>query len=208
MTIDPGNEKGGTGWIITYTGTRIEPLNPDPNSIDTLDIAHALSNMCRFTGHVKEFYSVAQHSYLVSTIVPEEDALWGLMHDASEAYLADIARPIKMQKAFGSVYRKYETKLMEAVCDRYGLSHTMPDSVAEADTMLLRAEQRDLMSNDPSPGDIYGETIVPWPPSKAKSWFLNRYSELTGDLYEGYYPKEARGMGTGKLWKHVGALTK
>ena len=74
-------------WIQTYLGIQFWPLDPRPEEVMLFDIAHSLSNMCRFTGHCREFYSVAQHSVIVSQNVPREDAAWGLLHDASEAYM-------------------------------------------------------------------------------------------------------------------------
>ena len=195
-TTDPGNEKSNTGWIATYTGRRIEPLKPDYNEIDPMDIAHSLANQCRFTGHTREFYSTAQHSYLVSTIVPAEDALWGLLHDASEAYISDIARPVKRQPEFEPFYKAAEDTLMAAVCERFGLPVQMPASVKEADDMLLRAEQRDLMPNDPTAGPIYEDKIIPWSPTKAKTMFLERYGRLTGDVYEGVYTSTQNRIGS------------
>ena len=81
--------------MVTYTGKEFYPLDPNPADIDIKDIAHALSNCCRFAGHIKSFYSVAQHSVIVSELCEPENALAGLLHDASEAYLSDIARPVK-----------------------------------------------------------------------------------------------------------------
>ena len=175
---DPGGEKGE--WLATYTGTWILPLDPDPKAITIDDIAHALSNQCRFTGHTRRFYSTAQHSVLVSSIVPESDMLWGLLHDASEAYLSDIARPIKHAAgSFGKTYKRAEAKLTLAIAERFGLPLEMPASIKDADRMLLRAEQRDLMPNDPSEGPIYDKYIDPWGPAKAERKFLERFKELT-----------------------------
>lgn len=203
-TTDPGNETASTGWIATYTGRRIEPLNPDPALIDPMDIAHSLAGQRRFTGHTDPWYNTAQHSVLVSTIVPEGDALWGLLHDAPEAYISDIARPVKRQPEFEPFYKAAEDILMAAVCERFGLPLQMPESVKEADDMLLRAEQRDLMPNDPSDGPIYEETVVPWSSETAKSRFLERYGELTGEIYEGYYL--GQGMGSKKFWRYAGKI--
>src|SRR6266496_1501995 len=91
--------KGGA--IMTYSGELITPLNPDPDDIQIEDIAHALSNQCRFSGHCKQFYSVAEHSCRVSDLCSYEHQLGGLLHDGTEAYLSDIARPIKQQPGFG-----------------------------------------------------------------------------------------------------------
>jgi len=81
-------------WIETYTGKQFYPLDPYPEDIDVRDIAHALSNLCRFTGHCRAFYSVAEHSIYVSTHVPKTMALQALFHDAPEAYIADISGPL------------------------------------------------------------------------------------------------------------------
>jgi uncharacterized protein len=169
------------GGIVTYSGLIIEPLNPDPELINIEDIAHALSNMCRFTGHVRQFYSVAQHSVYAGQVVSEENRMWALLHDASEAYLADIARPVKHAFGLGEVYREAEEKLMEAVAEKFGLSLPMPKEVHWADDMLLRSEQRDLMPDLLRiPGDDYVDfTIVGWFPGFAKEMFLNRF-ELWG----------------------------
>ncbi|MFG0247924.1 MAG: phosphohydrolase, partial [Phycisphaeraceae bacterium JB051] len=77
-------------WIQTYTGKAFYPLREDPGIIDIRDIAHALSLQCRFNGHCSDFYSVAQHSVHVSEVVPQAFALWGLLHDAAEAYMSDL----------------------------------------------------------------------------------------------------------------------
>ena len=82
-------------WIQTFTGRAFYVLDPRPEDVDIEDIAHALSMQCRFAGHCREFYSVAQHSVTASWLVPPEDALWGLLHDAAEAYVVDLPRPIK-----------------------------------------------------------------------------------------------------------------
>jgi len=82
-------------FLPTCSGRRVHLLNPSPDEIAIEDIAHALSHACRFAGHVPSYYSVAQHSVLVSELLDERTALWGLLHDASEAYLHDLTRPLK-----------------------------------------------------------------------------------------------------------------
>lgn len=179
-TVFPKRNETGN-WIATYTGRWIEPLKPDPEAIDIEDIAHSLSNQCRFTGHTRKFYSTAQHCVLVSQVVPDELALWGLLHDASETYVSDIARPVKhANEKFGEVYRAVEETLLEAVAQRFNLSWPEPEEIKVADKMLLRAEQRDLMSNDPDPDKpIYEHTIDPWLPEEAETRFLERFNELS-----------------------------
>ena len=173
--------------IVTYSGRVIEPLNPDPAQIDIEDIAHALANQCRFTGHTREFYSVAQHSVLVSYECAPEDALWGLLHDASEAYLADIARPVKKFTDWGEVYFVAEEILMAAVEKRFDLEYPseqyfiMPQSVKAADDVLLRTEMRDLMPlgvDATMPGEVLESEIECWTPKDSKLAFLERFFEI------------------------------
>lgn len=171
-----------SGYIVTYTGAQIEPLNPDPAQLHILDIAHALSNVCRFTGHTRAFYSVAQHCVHVSEIVPAEHALCGLLHDASEAYLSDIARPVKHQPEFGVVYKAAEERLMLAIAERFALEWPMPAEVKRADEVLLRSEQRDLMPNLRRFGgaEYLPYKIEPWTPQLAEQVFLYQYAALSG----------------------------
>jgi 5'-deoxynucleotidase YfbR-like HD superfamily hydrolase len=182
-------------WIQTYSGRRFCPTNPNPDAIVIQDIAHSLAMQCRFSGHVKKFYSVAQHSVLVSYICDSADALWGLMHDASEAYLVDVPRPLKRSGKFDA-YLRFEAEMQRAVCTRFGLPEKEPPSVKRADTILLATEARDLMSPlhpdwtqacDPLPFKI-----DPLPPDKAKDLFMKRFFELTGmpGAYEHYLDYE------------------
>lgn len=169
------------GAIVTFSGRILYPLNPDPADLAIEDIAHALANSCRFTGHVRSFYSVAQHSIHVSEIVAPELALTGLLHDASEAYLSDISRPVKRQPGFGEVYKAAEQRLMDAVALAFGIEWPPPEAIHRADDILLRTEQRDLMPDLLRvPGDDYLDArIQPWGPAKAERRFLHRYHELT-----------------------------
>lgn len=177
---DKGAIKGHGGLIATYSGRVINPLDPDPAAIVIEDIAHALSNSCRFTGHVKKFYSVAEHSVRVSNILPPELALTGLLHDASEAYLSDMARPVKAQPAFGDIYKKFEAQLEEVIAGVFGLTYPFPPKVKEADTILLRTEQRDLMPPTfrHEGAEYLDHTIEPWSPEDAEVRFLERYAQL------------------------------
>lgn len=168
-------------WIGTFTGRKFWPLDPRPEEICLEDIAHALANQCRFAGHVRQFYSVAQHSILVCELVRPPDKLWGLLHDASEAYLVDLPSPIKNDAEFGATYRQAESRVMEAVCTRFRLCHAMPKAVDEADKMAVVNEARVLM---PSRGETWswghdifplGWTIVPLEPEQAERGFLDTF---------------------------------
>lgn len=164
-------------------GAKFYPLDPDPLVICVEDIAHALAHACRFTGHTSSFYSVAEHSVRLSREVPPADALWGLLHDASEAYLVDLPRPLKHLPGFAA-YREAEQLVMRAVCVRFGLPMEQPESVTLADRQMLRTEQRDLMpppceGEDRRDAQPYPERIDPWSHVRARVEFLDRFEELT-----------------------------
>jgi hypothetical protein len=181
------NDRKGD-WVQTYTGRVMYPLDPRPEEINIIDIAHALSNLCRFTGHVRTFYSVAEHSVRVSNVCDVQDALWGLLHDASEAYLADMSRPMKRTSDFGPLYHQAEARLMAVICEKYGLPQDMPESVSVADTRLLMTEKRDLMHGCNKPWEDTGEPIegliFPWNPFMGERRFLERFASLTEPLIE------------------------
>lgn len=178
------------GWIQTFTGVQFWPLDPRSEDVRIEDIAHALSNICRFGGHSREFYSVAQHSVLVSTYVPAEHRLVALMHDAPEAYLGDMVRPMKHSRAMQG-YRDAEDAVWAAVAETFGLPATIPEPVHVADHRLLYTERRDLIypRDWPDAGwektagavaEPYGEVIVPWSPKHAESIFLGHFYAATG----------------------------
>ena len=171
-------------WIQTHSGRRFCPTNPNPEAIVIQDVAHALSMQCRFAGHTKYFYSVAQHSVGVSYLCDEQDALWGLLHDASEAYLVDIPNPLKRSGTFDS-YLDLEVKMMRAVCKRFGLSEEEPVSVKKADKTLLVIEANQLMAPLRPDWDHTADSslfkIEPLlGPTEAKNLFLKRFFELKG----------------------------
>lgn len=131
-------------WIQTYTGKAIRPLDLDPTDIDPRDIAHSLANMCRFLGHCSVFYSVAEHSYRMSNLIEPRFAPHALLHDAAEAYLADVSRPIKHLLP---QYMEAERRIMDAVSERFGLDWTLEarEAVRVADVRMLAAERIHLM---------------------------------------------------------------
>lgn len=170
-----------TSWILTSSGRQFWPLVPRVEDVCIEDIAHALSQMCRFAGHCREFYSVAQHSVIVSEIVHPRYALEGLLHDAPEAYLCDIPRPLKRQPEF-DFYHEAENRLMWTIRQAFSMPSSIePGGVNAADEKMLFTERRDLMP----PGHwIIDETacypwhIDPWPAARAKQRFLERFEEL------------------------------
>jgi uncharacterized protein len=172
--------------IRTFTGKMVHPYSPDPDEIDIDDIAHSLSQQCRFLGHTDGFYSVAQHSVLVSQTVPAEDALWGLLHDAAEAYLCDVPAPIKCAPEMW-FYRMAEGQLTTAIATHFGLPLAIPDSVKRADRALLATEFRDVTTVIDSDWIIAECGIAPlpymrirpWPSPVAEERFLRRFWELT-----------------------------
>ena len=168
-------------WIQTYTGKMFYPLDPRVEEIDIFDVAHALSNVCRFTGHVKTFYSVSQHSVLASDKVPAEYKLTALLHDASEFAIADVARPIKRLPEF-KFYREIEDNLMKFMSQKFNTIYPLPPCVVEADNRMLTTEMQQLMGKPPKTwADLYEPydiIIKPWAPEEAERIFLKTFFEL------------------------------
>ncbi len=185
MTHDPDD-----AWLNTANGRAFYPFRPTANMVDIDDIARGLSNMCRYAGHVLKFYSVAEHSVLVSQAVEllggnRMEQLWGLLHDASEAYLVDIPSPIKHhpQMAF---YREVEKRVMDAVCLRFELPPTEPSIVTRCDQQLLCIEAPQLITKMaqpwglPEPMKELGEVRIRCErPLVAELAFKSRFEELT-----------------------------
>ena len=132
-------------WIQTYSGGVFHILDPQQEEILITDIGHALGMLCRFTGHVRRFYSVAEHSVLGSKLVPQKDALWFLLHDASEAYLNDINRPLKHFTGVGPSYLPVESVVMKAICKKFRLLEEEPASIKKIDNAMLFAEKEQLL---------------------------------------------------------------
>ena len=175
----------GGPWIETFSGGKFHFLTPQPEEIDIQDIAHALSLTCRFAGHTRVFYSVAEHSIRVAEIVPNKYKLLALLHDASEAYLPDLPRP---EKASMPIFKSMEEVILQAIWRKYNIDFmlTTDGVVKEADNILLATEARDLMKNTdgwaPLPEPLeQAEFIETYSSSFAESLFLIRFKEYRGE---------------------------
>jgi len=132
--------------IVTYTGIMFDIMEPTPEMIDIIDIAHSGSQMNRYTGHCRFPYPVAQHSRLGSYLVPREHALRFLLHDASESYISDVNRPLKHFTKVGEEYRKVEAPLQEAIYAKFGIFGPDPECIHDIDNQMLYAEKAQLMA--------------------------------------------------------------
>ena len=180
-------------WIITHTGVHFDPLNAMVDMVNIEDIAHALSHICRFNGHTKSFYSVAEHSVHVSKLVPERYAKEALLHDATEAYLMDVCTPLKQrmcfidqQKDMAYPYSWYEAKLREVIFKRFKLESIgghISKRIEEMDKRILATEYVQLV-NETLPESFVGirpiakYTFGLWSPAEAKLVFLQRANQL------------------------------
>lgn len=177
-------EKHRGDWMQTFTGRAFWPCDPDPADIVIEDIAHALARQCRFAGHVTvPHYSVAEHSVRASWIVPMPLALAALLHDAAEAYVVDVPRPIK--GVLGSVYRDLERGVAAAIGLRFGVELVnLHPEVKFADEVMLATEARDVMAEPPRPWhpmpEPVGQKIESWSAEEAEERFISRWLECGG----------------------------
>lgn len=173
-------------WIQTYTGRRFWPADPRPEDVFIEDIAHALSMLCRFGGHCLRFYSVAEHSVLLSWAAPPEWKRWCLLHDATEAYLCDLPGPIKRGLP---EYGFMEHRLLLVVARRFGLKlaecEQIPQEVKRLDAAILEDERVNMAHCDHEwtrgPGKL-GTSPQYLTPIEAEAAFLNQFRALAIDL--------------------------
>ncbi|MEO5920633.1 MAG: hypothetical protein ABIQ01_05760 [Pseudolysinimonas sp.] len=186
-------------WMQTFTGRKFFPLDPRPEDVDPVDIAHALSNLCRYAGHVDRFYSVAEHCVLMSLWLRDEGKsaalqLEALLHDATEAYVVDMPRPLKINLPD---YQAVEAGVQRAVWQRFGLPvqrfvdrASVPIEsplVKEADTRILLDERAALMSRTHHPWGIdslepLGVNVIGMGPQTAEINYLARLQQLGVDV--------------------------
>lgn len=172
--------KTSGGWIQSYKGDKVFPLNPQPQDFSLETVAHALALKCRFNGHCQSFYSVAQHAVIVSRFVEPQYALHGLLHELDEVFLPDIPRPIKSSI---SGWQEILEKNMAVGVQAFNLSLPLPDNVVYVDSQVLHAEKKVLMPNSPEPWEdslppAINYHIVPMAWEIAEKMFLERYREI------------------------------
>ena len=166
-------------YIRTYTGIDFTVFDPKVEQICIEDIAHALSHLCRYGGHCDHFYSVAQHSIAVSYLVEPQNALCGLMHDATEAYLVDMPRPIKYKI---NQYREIEDKLHLVIAEKYQLPKVIPDDVHMIDSLMIKEFEWDyFMEKRPQEKytNFYKRFFENKNPKEVREEFLKRFTELS-----------------------------
>ena len=173
------------GWIQTASGGRFYIAGGKLSSITLEDIAGALSKLCRYTGHCRKFYSVAEHSYHVSLVVPDEHAFHALMHDASEAYLGDVPTPLKGRL---DEYRELEADVSRTIYARFDLPAECHPCVKAADYRLLATEVPLLFDTvdegwkgwltGHKPLEGITRDSIGWTPEVAERLFLDRAKYL------------------------------
>lgn len=173
-------------WSQVFTGKKFWPLDPRKEEIDIKDISHSLALQCRFNGHCENFYSIAQHSILVSKLVSKDQALAALLHDASEAYIGDIIRPLKK---FLPNFKEIESKIEKVIFEKFGVKNVNKEEIKKADNIALVTEMRDLMKNPPGKWEEEKnykpspEKIIAIDPEKAEKEFLERFEELKNNNF-------------------------
>lgn len=177
--------------ILLTSGVYFDFEAPDDSRFTIEDVAHGLAMTCRFAGQCRRHYSVAQHSVHVSHIVPPEHAYQGLMHDAAEAFVGDVAKPLKIMLPEYSVIEK---RAEAAVFRRFNVATPLPPTIKEADIQMLVTEQHQLMKNRDDWEYCRGRKpldleIPVWSPEEAKARFLDRFAELRMPVsrYKGPY---------------------
>ena len=170
-------------YIGTYTNKKFYFLEPEPDQICIEDIAQALSMNCRFSGHVSKFYSVAEHCCIIGDLVEAADkssseVLAALLHDASEAYICDIPRPIKPYLAN---YFDMELKIEKVIQQKYNIT-AKTELIDYYDYHICGEEARQLFRHVPDWvtefDRLSGVKIKSWTPEQAKKEFLDRFDRL------------------------------
>ena len=172
-------------WMRTRSGGRFYPADPRPEEVHIVDIASGLSKECRYGGQLVDLYSVAEHSILVASVLPDRLKLQGLMHDAPEAWLRDMVRPAKVLMP---EYYALENEAWAAVAARFGLPRELDPLVKQADNDVLLAEKAQLFAEDTSEWSIKGTPadvhLHCWDYKVAEAEFLHYFHFLTKGMYQ------------------------
>ena len=165
------------GCFRTFSGKKIKIKNPQVDDIDIRDIAAALSKICRFGGHSSEFYSVAQHSVLVALMVPKRLRAAALLHDASEAYLGDVIKPLKV--ILGPIYAELEANFQRVIMERFLSIPPLAD--------LLASDKEEIKKCDILALQIENEAFKHGNPDRLR-FFFEKYDMLQTDVQLGWPP--------------------
>ena len=175
------NSASTTPYVSTFSGNRFYPLEPRIDRVAIEDIAHGLAYQCRFNGQTREFYSVAQHSLIVASLVPAHLRLAALLHDAAEAYLGDMVKPLKvLLPEFAAI----EDKVTALIAEAFAIDFSEYGPIKRADLIALATEKRDLMPHSAERwaylDDVRAlpEPIVAMSPGQAKQAFLDEFARL------------------------------
>ena len=176
-------------WVPTYTGKRLDPFDPQRDQIDLIDIAHALSQICRYNGHTVRHYSVAEHCVRVSSCVPARVCGLTLMHDAAEAYIGDMVRPIK-RRPEADWYRRLDTSVTAAILHKFGLHYQLAFStetslLSKVDLMFVNVEmdQAGLYPEPESKPPCQEDTIKTDADRQFCQWMFETTNQKDGNVW-------------------------
>ena len=181
-----------TNWIGTFSGRRMDLSNPDPAQVDLADIARALGNQCRYTGHVRHHYSVAEHCLHVADLVPDEYKLAALLHDAQEAYITDLSTPVKAE--VGGRYRDIEDRIVAALDKAFSMNGQLiqlAPIIKWADRVMLMTERDTLI-------DSYEDWGPDFESVPRHADFMPRYLDNPQAAREAYYAAVERELKKGR----------
>lgn len=200
-------------WFQTFTGRLVDVVHPTPEMVDIEDIAHALSMTCRFSGHCREFYSVAEHSVLVEQMGTwlmgcdrhddVQHSLCLLLHDAAEAYVGDVITPVKRALDFADArsgglvpcsLKELEHRWLSAIVEKFGLDGRLAcptEIMRKVDSQALAVEvvalfhpvRAEWWGDRERPNPGGGWIVNCWPPAEARRRFLDRFRVLYREFH-------------------------
>lgn len=183
------SSNGKDAWLQTYTGGRVSVMNPQPDQINIYDIGVALSKQCRFNGHCSKFYSVAEHcvrgSWLAEDWYGKEVAKEFFLHDATEAYMGDMIRPVKRMIP---QFEQMEQVFWKAISSKFGVPYIHSEEVHYLDNVMVTWEKRDLLPHAeewPNLPDISNLGLARLDPhtdtNQIEEIFLTQFTRLFGE---------------------------